>query len=107
MFGNILLQWLHVTNGFYLHTVLSLILHHVHDLSNMVHIIQQKQEQKKHQELLAALKKGDRVVTGTGMHATIHEVRGDQLVLEIADRVRVLFDRSSVQRKAEADQAKE
>ena len=67
----------------------------------------QQQEQKKHQELLAALKKGDRVVTGTGIHATIHEVRGDQLVLEIADRVRVVFDRSAVQRKADADQAKE
>jgi len=67
----------------------------------------QQQEQKKHQELLAALKKGDRVVTGTGMHAVIHEVRGEQLVLEIADRVRVVFDRSAVSRKAEADQAKE
>ena len=67
----------------------------------------QQQEQKKHQELLAALKKGDRVVAGNGMHAVIHEVRGDQLVLEIADRVRVVFDRSAVTRKAEDDQAKE
>ena len=60
----------------------------------------QQQEQKKHQELLAALQKGDDVIIGNGMHGVIHEVRGDQLVIEIADRVRVTFDRSAVQRKA-------
>lgn len=60
----------------------------------------QQQEQKKHQELLAALQKGDDVIVGNGMHGVIHEVRGDQLVIEIADRVRVTFDRSAVQRKA-------
>ncbi len=67
----------------------------------------QNQEQKRLQELLAGLKKGDLVVTSTGIHAVIHEVRGDELVLEIADRVRVVFDRSAVARMAENDQAKE
>ncbi len=61
----------------------------------------QQQEQKKHQELLAALKKGDRVITSNGMHGVIHEVRGEELVIEIADRIRVTFERSAVQRKAE------
>ncbi len=58
----------------------------------------QQQEQKKHQELLSALQKGDKVVVN-GMHGVIHEVRGDELVVEVADRVRVTFDRSAVQRK--------
>ncbi len=60
----------------------------------------QQQEQKELQKLLAALQKGDRVVTANGMHGVIHEVRGDELVIEIADRVRVTFDRSAVKRKA-------
>ncbi len=63
----------------------------------------QQQEQKKHQELLSSLKKGDDVVTSAGMHGRIHEVRGEQLVVEIADRVRVVFDRSAVQRKGGGD----
>jgi preprotein translocase subunit YajC len=58
----------------------------------------QQKEQKKHQELLAALKKGDMVVTSSGMHGTIFEVRGDELVIEVADRVRITFERSAVQR---------
>ena len=62
----------------------------------------QQQEQKKHQALLAALKKGDRVITSAGMHGTIHEVRGDELVIDVADRVRITFDRSAVQRLAGA-----
>jgi len=66
----------------------------------------QQQEQKKHQELLSALKKGDKVVTSAGMHGTIHEVRGDELVIEVADRVRITFDRSAVQRVGGADDAK-
>ena len=53
-----------------------------------------------HQNLLAALQKGDRVITANGMHGVIHEVRGDELIIEIADRVRVTFDRSAVKRKA-------
>lgn len=61
----------------------------------------QQQEQKKHQALLAALKKGDRVVTSTGMHGVIHEVRGEELVIEIADRVRVVFDRSAVKQRTD------
>jgi preprotein translocase subunit YajC len=61
----------------------------------------QQQEQKEHQTLLAALQKGDHVITSNGMHGVIHEVRGDELVIEIADRVRVTFDRSAVKRKAE------
>lgn len=65
----------------------------------------QQQEQKKHQELLAALKKGDRVITSAGMHGVIHEVRGEELVIEVADRVRITFDRSAVQRIAGADGA--
>lgn len=65
----------------------------------------QQQEQKKHQELLAALKKGDRVITSSGMHGVIHEVRGEELVIEVADRVRITFDRSAVTRIAGAEAA--
>jgi preprotein translocase subunit YajC len=62
----------------------------------------QQQEQKKLQALLSGLKKGDSVITSSGMHGSIHEVRGDELIIEVADRVRITFDRSAVQRIAGA-----
>lgn len=68
----------------------------------------QQQEQKQHEELLASLKKGDEVVTKSGMHGRIHEVQGELLIVEVADRVRITFDRAAVSRKGgDAAAAKE
>ncbi len=66
----------------------------------------QNTEQKSHQALLAALKKDDRVTTTGGLHGKIVEVREHLVVLEIADKVRVIIDKPSVkQRLTEADSA--
>lgn len=56
----------------------------------------QQQQQKRRREMLAKLKKGDRVVTVGGLHATIAEIHGDEITLELAPNVRVRADRSAV-----------
>jgi preprotein translocase subunit YajC len=56
----------------------------------------QQQQQKRRREMLAKLKKGDRVVTVGGLHATIAEIHGEEITLELAPNVRVRADRSAV-----------
>jgi preprotein translocase subunit YajC len=66
----------------------------------------QNTEQKNHQALLAALKKDDRVATTGGLHGKIVEVKEHLVVLEIADKVRVIIDKPSVKKRmTEADSA--
>jgi preprotein translocase subunit YajC len=57
----------------------------------------QQQKAKKHREVLAALRRGDRVVTAGGMIGTISKVINDrELQVEIADGVRVRVLRGMV-----------
>jgi len=57
----------------------------------------QQQKAKKHREVLAALRRGDRVVTAGGMIGTISKVINDrELQVEIADGVRVRVMRGMV-----------
>ena len=56
----------------------------------------QQQRQKKLNEMLKALKKGDRVVTTGGIIGTVVGVDDAKAVLKIADDVRVEFAKSAV-----------
>jgi preprotein translocase subunit YajC len=57
----------------------------------------QQQKAKKHREVLAALRRGDRVVTAGGMIGTISKVINDrELQVEIAEGVRVRVLRGMV-----------
>ena len=60
---------------------------------------QQKRE-KAHKALVSALKKGDRVVTGSGMHATVVRIADDTVVLKLDQegKLKATFDRSSIAR---------
>jgi len=58
----------------------------------------QQKEQKKHQSLLGSLVKGQKVVTGSGVHGRVHEVGDADVVLEIADKVRITVDKVSIKR---------
>jgi len=62
----------------------------------------QQKEQKEHQTLLGALQKGDRVATASGMHGKVWEVRDAEVVLEVADKVRIIVDKSAIKRKTAA-----
>ncbi|HEU4797507.1 MAG TPA: preprotein translocase subunit YajC [bacterium] len=56
----------------------------------------QQVQQRKRRAMLGKLKKGDRVVTAGGLHATIHDVDEETLTLELAPNFRVKADRSAV-----------
>lgn len=61
----------------------------------------QQQEQKKQAELHAGLKKDDKVVTVSGLHGKVYEVRAHTVLLEVADRVRIEVEKEAVKRKAD------
>jgi len=56
----------------------------------------QQQRQKKLDQLVKGLKKGDRVLTSGGIIGTVVGVEDTKVVLRIADEVKVEFSKSSV-----------
>jgi preprotein translocase subunit YajC len=62
-------------------------------------IIRPQQKQKKEREAtLSAVKKGDRVVTTSGVHGTVVGLTEQMMTLKVADQVRLDFDRSALGR---------
>jgi len=59
-------------------------------------ILPAQKRQKKTQEMLNALKNGDKVVTTGGMFGTIVGLEGDSIQLRIADQVKVKVLRSAI-----------
>ena len=57
----------------------------------------QQLQQKKYREMISRLKKGDRVLTRGGLYGVILEVKDNDLMLELAQNVRVRADRTAVQ----------
>ena len=47
----------------------------------------QKQQQRRHEELLTSLKPGDEVVTNGGIYGDVREVQDDRVTLEVAEDV--------------------
>lgn len=56
----------------------------------------QQQQRKKITEMLNNLKKGDRVITGGGIHGRITSLEDNVVTVEIADKVNIKLNRSSV-----------
>ena len=56
----------------------------------------QSQERKKLEKAIEALKKGDRVLTSSGIYATVLNIDKDRATLKIADDVKVEFARSAI-----------
>ena len=50
-------------------------------------IMPMRRKQKKHQEMLTKLTRGDRVVTNGGIFGTVIDVEGDKVTLRIAEKV--------------------
>jgi preprotein translocase subunit YajC len=63
----------------------------------------QKKRAKLHQNMLNQLKKGDRVVTSSGMYGTIFAIQDDQnkVVIKITDEIKVEFAKGSIASKVE------
>jgi preprotein translocase subunit YajC len=57
----------------------------------------QQKKMKQHKEMLSAVRRGDRVVTGGGILGTVTKVVDDnEIIVEIADGVRVRVQRSTI-----------
>ncbi|MDE2292172.1 MAG: preprotein translocase subunit YajC [Elusimicrobia bacterium] len=60
----------------------------------------QQKQQKEHDKMLEALKKGDRILTNGGLYGLILNVKGPDLEVRIADNVKVLVSRAAVSKLA-------
>ncbi len=56
----------------------------------------QMRRQKEQQRLVAALKTGDRVVTASGIHGMITNVKDTTVTVKVADNVKVEMEKSAV-----------
>lgn len=56
----------------------------------------QQQKAREHDDLIKALKKGEMVVTSSGLFGRIVELRDHDVMLEIAPNVRVRYERSKI-----------
>jgi preprotein translocase subunit YajC len=59
-------------------------------------ILPTQRQQKKHRQLLASLKAGDRVVTNSGIYGTIVKVGEKTFKLRIADKVVITVEKSAI-----------
>jgi len=56
----------------------------------------QQKKTKEHREMINNLKKGDKIITGGGIHGRITSVNDTTVTVEIAEKVRIKITRNSV-----------
>lgn len=56
----------------------------------------QKKRQKEKQKLLDSVKKGDRVVTASGIHGIVEGIEDKTVLVKIADNTKVKMERSAI-----------
>ena len=58
----------------------------------------QQRKQREHQHMLGQLKKGDRVMTSSGIYGMVVGLKDEVVILKIADNVKVEFSKQAVSR---------
>lgn len=56
----------------------------------------QKTKEKEHQKMLAALNKNDEIVTTSGIHGTIINVKDKTVILRIDDNVKIEIEKNCI-----------
>jgi preprotein translocase subunit YajC len=56
----------------------------------------QQKRQKEHQNLLSNLKTGDKVITTSGIHGLIANVKDTTFLVKIADNVKIEVDKNAI-----------
>ncbi len=56
----------------------------------------QQRKQRQHQDMIAAVRKGDRIVTNGGIYGTIADVKEHVIVLRIAENVKIELVKSAI-----------
>ena len=59
----------------------------------------QQKRQKEHKNMLESIKKGDKVITSAGMHGTVVDIDGNSFVIQVADNVRITFEKHAIASK--------
>ena len=59
----------------------------------------QKAREKEHQKMLGNLNKNDEVVTSSGIHGTIVNVKDKTVILRIDDNVKIEIEKNSITHK--------
>lgn len=65
----------------------------------------QQQKAKEQEEFVKGLKRGELVVTASGLYGRITELKDEDVTLEIAPNVRVRYERSRISAAAKAGNA--
>jgi preprotein translocase subunit YajC len=69
-------------------------------------ILPQQRQRKKVQEMLSAVKNGDKVVTTAGIYGTVNGMDGDTVILKIADNVKIRIARAAIAQVEASEDAK-
>ncbi|MBP5215370.1 MAG: preprotein translocase subunit YajC [Alphaproteobacteria bacterium] len=56
----------------------------------------QQKKIREHSEMVNALKVGDKVLTSGGIHGKVSKIDGNEISLEVADKVNIVIDRMSI-----------
>lgn len=59
----------------------------------------QQKRQKEHQKMLDSIKKGDKVVTSSGMHGTVVETDEKTMTVQVAENTKIKFERGAIATK--------
>ncbi len=59
----------------------------------------QQKRQKEHQKMLESIKKGDKVVTSSGMHGTVVETDEKTMTVQVAENTKIKFERGAIATK--------
>jgi len=60
----------------------------------------QQKRQKEHQAMLASIRRGDKVITTSGMHGSVTDVDDKTMTIQVADNVKIKFERSAIANKS-------
>jgi preprotein translocase subunit YajC len=69
-------------------------------------IMPQQRQRKKLQEMLGAVKNGDKVITTSGIYGTINGIDGDTFILKVADNVKIRVARAAIAQVEAPEDAK-
>jgi len=63
----------------------------------VVLIMPERKKQKKKQAMIDGMKKGDKVMTSSGIYGSVAQIQEEVVVLQVSDGVRMRFNRAAIQ----------
>lgn len=72
----------------------------------LIVVLPQQRQRKRHMQMLAALKNGDKIVTTGGIYGTVNGIDGDTVILKVADQVKIRVARSAIAQVEASEDAK-